>query len=105
MSNESESQFDVDRPAIRSIIDRERMVTVVTYVFDEIEPRSSARTQHDCASGFVEGFLTPHIVYVKLMEQEPILEYVPSETENVLSAWRDAMLALNTAMVRYAEEN
>ena len=55
-------------------------------------------------SSFINGYLMPYNVQARLMAQEPLIEYVPSESGYVRSAWNDTITALNAAMVQYAEE-
>ena len=56
-------------------------------------------------SSFFDGYFLPYTVQARLVAQEPLLEYVPSESDYVRSAWNDTIGALNAAMVQYAEEN
>ena len=55
-------------------------------------------------SSFIDGYFLPYTVQARLVAQEPLLEYAPSESDYVRSAWQDAINALNAAMVQYAKE-
>ena len=65
---------------------------------------SAAGELRSCLSSFFDGYLLPYTAQVKLMEQEPLLERVPSDSDYIRSVWQDVGDVMGAAMVQYAEE-
>ena len=72
---------------------------------DRLNCKSVTDERYGCPSSFFDGYFLPCTVQARLMAQEPLLNYVPSESDYIRSAWQEAFSALNTAMVQYAEES
>ena len=77
----------------------------MTRMANRLNRKTVTDERHGYLSSFIDGYFMPCTVQVRLMAQEPLLEYAPSEASYVRNAWHDAMDALNSAMVQYAEEN
>ena len=73
-------------------------------MIDGLNCRTVTDKRYSNLSSFFDGYFLPCTVQARLMAQEPLLEYAPSESDYVRNAWNDTIGALNAAMVQYAEE-